>query len=450
MRPELLNKYDRQVPRYTSYPTAPHFHDGVDGEVYGRWMSELEDDASLSLYIHVPFCRSLCWFCGCHMKVVNRYGPIADYQTLLLGEIDLVAQKLPGRRWVTHVHFGGGTPTAIAADDFEALIDVLRQRFDFAPDAEVAVEVDPRTLDQGIVDAMARSGVTRASLGVQDVNQVVQEAINRKQPFSANSRAFEMLRQAGISAINVDLMFGLPHQDVKKILWTVDLVAGLGPDRISLFGYAHVPWMKRHQRLIDEASLPDARERLACFEAAAARLGTLGYVPIGLDHFALPGDPLVKALREGRLHRNFQGYTTDEASALIGLGASAIGALPQGYVQNIADSVGYRDAIRGGRLATARGVVLSQDDRLRRVVIERLMCDLEVDLGETCERFGRSIDDLAPALEGLAHLQDDGLVDLEAGTIVRVPQDSRPLLRVVCAAFDSYLDDSAGRHARSV
>ncbi len=442
MDPELLAKYDRPVPRYTSYPTAPHFHAGIGADDYQGWLAELPRDARLSLYLHVPFCRELCWYCGCHTTVARRYQPIAEYRDLLLRELDLVGATLGGPRPVGHIHFGGGTPTMLAPHDLRTLGERVHRRFEVLADAEVAVEIDPRRLERATIEALAAIGVNRASLGVQDVNPEVQRAINRWQPFAVVERAVDGLRAAGIRGVNLDLMYGLPHQTEACVLRTVEAALRLAPERVALFGYAHVPWMKRHQRLIDEAALPAARERAAQLELAAARLSDAGYVAIGLDHFALPDDDLAIALREGRLHRNFQGYTTDAAPALIGLGVSAIGSLPQGYVQNAAAVPDYREALRAGRLPTVRGIEVSEEDRLRRSIIERLMCDLAVDLSGATGRF-------ASELEALAPLAADGLVEIR-DQVIRVPPAARALVRAVCAVFDGYLARGVARHSRAV
>jgi oxygen-independent coproporphyrinogen III oxidase len=442
MNPELLAKYDRPVPRYTSYPTAPHFHDGVGRHDYRDWLAELPLDARLSLYLHVPFCHELCWYCGCHTTVARRYQPLAEYRDLLLRELDLVGAALGGRRPVGHIHFGGGTPTMLAPDDLRLLGGRLRARFEVLDAAEFAVEIDPRRLARETVDALAAIGVNRASLGVQDVNPEVQLAINRWQPFAVVERAVDWLRTAGIDGINFDLMYGLPQQTTARVRASVDAALALRPARVALFGYAHVPWMKRHQRLIDEAALPDAAERAAQFETAAALLEEAGYVAIGLDHFALPADSLSVARKRGRLRRNFQGYTTDDAGALLGFGASAIGSLPQGYVQNAVPFLKYRDAIRGGRLATARGIAVSVDDRLRRSIIERLMCDFAVDLNGCAGSLAAELDALEP-------FRADGLLTVNDG-LIRVEPAGRPLIRAICAVFDAHLQRDLAHHSRAV
>ena len=445
----LLAKYDRRVPRYTSYPPATRFHQGVGAATYRRWLEETPTDASLSLYLHIPYCENLCWFCGCHTKMVRRYEPIATYLELLGREIDLIADILGGRRRVRHVHWGGGTPTIVLADDILALNERLRWRFEFAPDAEFAVEIDPRGLTADRVSALAAAGVTRASLGVQDVSPAVQRAVNRHQPFAVTARAAAWLRDAGIDALNVDLMYGLPRQTVARVVATVEAVLTLKPQRVAVFGYAHVPWMKRHQRLIDETELPGPAERFAQFAAASRRLRDAGYVAVGLDHFARPGDPLAVAARNGRLHRNFQGYTTDDASALLGIGASAIGMLPQGYVQNAVPVHAYRDAIEAGAAAVTRGIALDAEDRLRRDAIERLMCDGAVDLAAICRRHGCEADHFAAELAQLASLDADGLVAVD-GHLVRVRDAGRALLRTVCAVFDTYLEADETHHAPAI
>lgn len=449
MTPELLAKYDTPVPRYTSYPTALHMHAGIGADAYAKWLAAVPFATPLSLYLHIPFCDTLCWFCGCHTKIVARYEPVAEYLALLGCEIDLVAQHLDGNRVVDHIHFGGGSPTILNPDDLVSLSDRLRARFDVPGDAELAVEIDPRGLDPARVTALARAGATRASIGVQDINPVVQRAIHRVQPLEVTARTVAWLRDAGIDAINVDLMYGLPHQTLDHVKRTVDAVLKLAPDRLALFGYAHVPWMKRHQRLIPTAALPDADLRWAQFAAAAGMLGDAGYQAIGLDHFALPDDPLAVALREGHLRRNFQGYTADAASTLLGLGASAIGTMPQGMVQNAVPIHTWSEAVRGGWLASTRGLTFDDEDRLRAAVIEQLMCHLRVDLTPLCRAFGRPADHFAAELLMLEPLAADGLVEID-GRRLAVPQEARPLLRTVCAVFDAYLKPSETRHARAV
>lgn len=452
MTPELLAKYDSvRVPRYTSYPTAPHFTDAVGAQTYGEWLAAIPVAASLSLYLHIPFCRSICWYCGCHTKAVARYQPVASYLDALMTEIARVAALLPADPGPTvrHIHWGGGTPTILTPADFLAVSALLRRAFTLADEAEIAVEIDPRTLTPELAEALAQAGVNRASLGVQDFDACVQELIHRPQPYQVVADAVACLRAVGITALNFDLMYGLPGQTPASCAETASQALGLGPDRLAVFGYAHVPWMKRNQTRIDEATLPSAVERWQQFAEIGEVLAEGGFVPVGLDHFAAADDPLVQAHRSGRLTRNFQGYTTDTAAVLLGFGASAIGALPQGYVQNATPIGDYQDAIAAGRLATTRGRALAGDDRLRRAIIERLMCDLSVDVGAIAEAHGADPTSLDSALAALAAYEADGLA-VRSGRHVTVPDSARPLVRLVAAAFDQYLTAGETRHAKAV
>jgi oxygen-independent coproporphyrinogen III oxidase len=447
MLPHWPQYLDLRVPRYTSYPTAAQFAPEIDAAWYARWLASLPVTAPVSLYVHVPFCAELCLYCGCHTTVARRYGPIEAYVELLLREIALVGGIL-GSRPATHLHWGGGTPTILAPRDFQRVMAALRASFTFASAAELAIEIDPRTLSKGHVAVLVDEGITRTSLGVQDFDTRVQRAVNREQSFEQTARVAEWLRAAGIDRISLDLMYGLPYQSTASVEATMQRALALCADRIALFGYAHVPWMKRHQRLIPEPALPGSSERFAQSRAAAELLIGAGYQPIGLDHFAKPCDPLAQRQRVGRLHRNFQGYTTDESGTLIGFGASAIGTLPDGYVQNSPSAVTYRSAIASGRLATARGYSLTDDDRLRRDIIERLMCDLHVDLAERCAAHSAGANRFAAELSRVNALADDGLVERD-GYKISIPERARPLVRTVCAAFDVYMTDDDTRFSRA-
>ncbi len=445
----LLPRYDSRAPRYTSYPTAVQFTPRVDSERYAEWLSQISLAEPLSIYAHIPFCARLCWYCGCNTRVVHRTESIADYVALLDQEIGLVERRLAGRGRVRSIHLGGGTPNMLSADDLEALFGALRRAFDLIDGAEIAAELDPAQLTADWAKAAARQGLNRASLGVQDLSPEVQAAVNRREPFEVVERAAETLRQAGVRALNFDLMYGLPRQTAADVTGTLDQVLTLAPSRIALFGYAHVPWMKSHQKLLDEAELPNAAQRLEQSQIAAERLAAEGYVSVGMDHFARPDDSLAIALTERSLHRNFQGYTTDQAGALIGFGVSAIGRLPQGYVQNQPSELQWRAAVAEGRLATARGVALSDEDRFRGEVIERLMCELSVDLDAVAARRGRQASELADAVAGLAPLEADGVVE-RRGAVIAVTEVGRPFVRSACALFDAYLDPAALRHSRVV
>jgi oxygen-independent coproporphyrinogen-3 oxidase len=433
---------ERNVPRYTSYPTAPHFTAAVGPETYAQWLDALPRTTSLSLYIHVPFCTELCFYCGCNTRAVRRREPVEAYAERLLDEIALLG-GLRGRKF-THLHWGGGTPSILGPRWLETVAARLASLFDLSALKEHAIELDPRRLDKPLVHTLAAIGVTRASLGVQDVSPHVQRAIGRVQPFELVERAADDLRAVDIDRLNIDLMYGLPEQTAREVARSAELAASLQPQRLALFGYAHVPWFKTHQRLIDEATLPGLSERLEQAQAAAETLCGLGYQAVGLDHFALPDDELAIAAREKRLRRNFQGYTADNADALIGLGASAIGRLPQGFVQNAPDIAGYTRAVAAGRFATVKGLALSDDDRLRGAIIERLMCDLEVDLDASggAPRF-------AAEIAALRTLAGEGLVRIE-GARIAMTESGRPFVRIAAAAFDAYLTAGAKRHSVAV
>lgn len=449
MTPDILKRYaDLPLPRYTSYPTAPHFRP-ADSGLYRDWLKAIPADTATSLYLHVPFCRSMCWYCGCHTTITARDEPIARYLAALWAEIELVTETLPARLAARHIHFGGGTPTLMQPRQFIELMAHLRSRFAIADDAEVAIEIDPRTLEPEMIAALAIGGVTRASLGVQSFDPVVQKAINRVQSFEQTQAAVTGLRAAGVAKINFDLIYGLPHQTIQSCIDTVKQAVELSPDRFAVFGYAHVPSFKLHQRKIEEAALPDGQARHAQAEAIAEALVAAGYVRIGLDHFARPDDPLAVALAAGKLHRNFQGYTTDDCETLIGFGASSIGRLPQGYVQNAVLIGDYQRRIAAGDLAVGKGCAFAAEDRLRASVIERLMCDYRVDLGEVCAGFDADPDQLIRSAAGIDALVSDGLAERDRH-VIAMREEARPLVRVLAAAFDQYLGQGPARHSRAV
>jgi oxygen-independent coproporphyrinogen-3 oxidase len=435
-----------QVPRYTSYPTAPHFTAQVDATAYAGWLEALEPGAPLSLYVHVPFCDTLCWFCACHTTVVNNYGPVQDYCDRLIAELELISRHLQGRHPVTHIHWGGGSPTILSPDDMHRLNNAIRTHFDVAANAEFAVEIDPRGFDRRMAGSLAACGVTRASIGLQDCSAKVQQAINRVQSDEETGFTTYLLRESGISHINLDLVYGLPHQSSDGFDRNLDLALWLHPDRIAIFGYAHVPHFKKHQALIPEAALPDIEARMSLARQATATLCAHGYGAVGIDHFALPDDPLFKAAANRSLRRNFQGYTTDTGSALIALGASAIGLLPQGYVQNLAAVPSYRSTIDEGRLPAAKGRALTAEDRLRASVIEEIMCFLDVDVADICRRHGYPDDHLDDCFAGLKTLVEGGYAGIE-GRKIRVNPLFRQAARLVAASFDAYLAPGSGRHA---
>lgn len=449
MRQDLIEKYgEARLPRYTSYPTAPGFSPTVGAGTYGDWLSAIKPGTNASLYLHIPFCRSMCWYCGCHTTITQRDAPILDYIDMLRKEIGFVAERVGHRPRIRHVHFGGGTPTIMQPEEFRDLIGLLRARFTFTAGMEIAVEIDPRTLTPEMAHALGAAGVTRASLGVQSFDPVVQKAINRIQSEAQTAEAVARLHKAGIKGINFDLIYGLPHQTVASCIETAKAAVLMRPERFAVFGYAHIPSFKKHQRLIDERALPDAALRAEQAAAIADTLAAAGYVRIGLDHYALEDDTLALAARRGRLHRNFQGYTTDACATLIGFGASAIGRTSDGYVQNEVPPGLYAQRIASGRLATVKGYRLTAEDRLRAEIIERLMCDFRADITTIAARHGFDAPPLLDGNERLAALAEDGAVDIRGGTVT-VRQDHRFIIRAVAAAFDAYIDQSARTHSKA-
>lgn len=458
MTTDTLSYAMRNVPRYTSYPTAPHFHGGVSADVYAKWLQSIGPRDTLSIYLHVPYCREICHYCGCHTKATRQDAPLKAYADTLCREIELTAAHLKQSGPVKHIHWGGGTPSLLPRDSLVELSGLMENLFEFDPDLEHAIELDPRLVSRELAETLAQVGVNRASLGVQDFDLEVQKAIGRVQPYEVVAKTTAYLRDAGLDALNFDLMYGLPGQSEATILDTVEKTLSLKPGRIALFGYAHVPWMRKHQRLIDEATLPSAAERIALADLARAELLKAGYVAVGLDHFARPDDSMAIALNDGSLKRNFQGYTTDQGEQLIGFGVSSIGKLSSGFVQNLPDVGSWHRAIEAGQLPVSKGLALSTDDRLRGKIIEELMTSYACDLDEVCATFDTGIQDLESSLTSLNELAADGLVQIDRefgnGTKVRVTDRGRPYVRLAAAAFDAYLADSQAsgkaRHSAAI
>jgi oxygen-independent coproporphyrinogen-3 oxidase len=450
MRSDLARQYGQdRLPRYTSYPTAPHFSPTIGELEYRSWLRSIPPRQLASVYLHVPFCRSMCWYCGCHTSVTKHDDPIAVYAGGLRKEADLVAESIGERLPISRVHFGGGTPTIMTPETFVDLVGALRYSFFVLPDAEIAVEIDPRTLTEPMIEALGYCGVNRASLGVQSFDPAVQRAINRRQSFEQTAASVERLRRAGVDRLNFDLLYGLPLQTVESCLDTVARCVELHPDRFSVFGYAHVPSFKKHQRKIIEDNLPDSIERHLQSETIAKALLDAGYIRIGLDHFALPDDKLAVARQEGKLRRNFQGYTDDSAETLIGLGASAIGRMPQGFVQNAVPTRDYLAAIAEDRLATAKGYKFTRDDRFRADIIERIMCDLAVDLPQIAKFHGC---DPASAIVDQSRMKGliaDGAVAMFDDRL-SINNGAEFLVRSVASTFDAHLAQSVVTHSRAV
>lgn len=437
MRPETLKRYAGPIPRYTSYPTAPNFSTTIDDGVYAQWLRSVPTDSQLSLYVHVPYCHELCWYCGCNTRATQRYEPIARYLPVLMQEIAGVASRLPRGLKMTHIHWGGGSPNVLSPNDVLKLADHTRRHFRVAPQAEFAVEVDPRCAPDETIRAFAEAGVNRVSIGVQDFDDQVQTAINRVQPYALTRAVVGAFRSYGINALNIDLVYGLPHQTCESVEATVRKVLTLNPNRVAIFGYAHLPQRIKHQRLIDEATLPDTSERFAQSQHAARILREAGYRRIGLDHFVLPDDPMARS----GVRRNFQGYTADKAPVLVGVGASAIGRLPKGYVQNVTDVGAYMRMIEDSGLATARGHELTVDDTARGFAIERLMCDLRFPAEELRETFGEKAQPIIEEAQAFLSEEADGLVEPDStGGVFRVTEKGRHFVRSICTIFDRYRD----------
>jgi oxygen-independent coproporphyrinogen-3 oxidase len=432
------------VPRYTSYPTAADFSPDVGTKEHEDWLGRLDGRQAISAYLHVPYCREICLYCGCNTKMAVRDDVIDNYRRALEAEIDLVARVLKVRPAIARVHWGGGTPSILGPDGLRSVIAALRRRFPFDQVFEHAVELDPRHVTPALVGALVELGITRASLGVQDVNPLVQAAIGRLQPLVVIEVAVERLRAAGIRNLNFDLMYGLPLQTRESIRKTCALVAAMAPDRIACFGYAHLPKLKANQRRIDEAKLPSQDQRIDQAEVMSDELMRAGYVKIGIDHFARPGDRLARAAVGGKLHRNFQGYTDDDCRVLLGFGASSISTFADGLVQNVSDVPRYVRAIESGSLASVRGCGIGEGDRQRARIIERLMCDFAVDLNAIAPQA-----DFSDELSALAPLQSDGLVEVN-GAKLTVTEKGRAVVRVVAAAFDRYRHAQAAQFSKAI
>ncbi len=449
----LVRKYAISGPRYTSYPPATRFTAGP--EEIGLEAAIAADNASpgrpLSLYVHLPFCESRCWYCGCTTVITRDHGRANPYLDYIEKELVLLAARLDPRRPVTQLHFGGGTPTFLAPAQLRRLGAMLRDRFRFAPDAEISVEIDPRHLTLEQVGALRDLGATRASLGIQDTNPAVQLAIHRHQPHALNEQAVAWLRGAGFASINVDLIYGLPLQTVETIRRTIADVLALGPDRLSVFSYAHVPWLKPAQKIFDQrGQLPDGEGKLAMFAAAHAELSAAGYVDIGLDHFARPDDELARARDTGALQRNFQGYSTRAGASLHGLGMSSISSTPDVYFQNHKTLSEYRAALDAGRLPVERGLRLSDEDKRRRAIIMGVMCERRLDYAALSRAFGLDFSTAyAAELESLDDLEADGIVRRDTAGLEVTPRGA-PLLRIVAMRFDAADYAGARRHSQTV
>ncbi|MFA8386363.1 MAG: oxygen-independent coproporphyrinogen III oxidase [Pelagibaca sp.] len=443
---KALGLFDARVPRYTSYPTAAVFSPDTGASFQRRALEALSPDDPVSVYIHIPFCERLCWFCACHTQGTQTLGPVESYIETLEAELDMLREVIPDGLRMGRLHWGGGTPTILPPVLIHRLAKAIRNVFSPADDFEFSVEIDPTMVDRAKIDALAAKGMTRASIGIQDFDPEVQQAIGRLQPFDVTRTCVDDLRSAGITSLNTDLVYGLPHQSLARIEDTIDKVLTFEPDRVALFGYAHVPWVSKRQKLIDEDALPDDLARYVLASRAAERFVDAGLTAIGIDHFARPQDDLATALDAGRLRRNFQGYTADTCQTLIGLGASSISRFPDGYVQNAPATAAYKQRIAAKTFPGARGYHMTARDQLHARAIELLMCTFMLDLAELSREFGPPAYQLRPYLQDMATRFAPFAV-LE-GQRISIAPEGRSLTRIIASVLDQHVPEGV-RYSRA-
>lgn len=436
----LLAKYDYPVPRYTSFPTAVQFKPVQDAGTYFDCLNKLTPDEPVSLYVHIPFCHNLCHYCGCHTKIVHSYSPIASYIDTLIKEIELAGKNLKTAQPVSRIHFGGGSPNYAKTQDIKRILDTLGRYFDLSS-AQIDMECDPRLLNEEKISDYAALGLSRISLGIQDFDAGVQKAINRIQPFDMVKKQIKALRRNGIHHINFDLIIGLPEQTLETVTETLDNVLELQSSRVAVFPYAHVPWMKKHQKLLEKYEMPETSLRYEMAKLTDTRLKNAGYEAIGIDHFARPDDPLACASKNGNMRRNFQGYTDDPARTILGFGLSSISQFEDAYTQNTTDAPLYRKTVDNGEVPLARVLTLTQDDQNRRKLIEELMCNFTVNF--------EGYKNIPVPRSSLAFLEQDGLIEI-IGSRLQVTQSGKPFVRVIASHFDPYFKKEGNRHAKAV
>lgn len=442
-----LGLFDAKVPRYTSYPTAPHFSNNVDSKGFADWIRAIPSGSQISLYVHVPFCRRLCWFCACRTQGTQTDAPVQAYLETLKAELRLLRNTLPEGITLSRLHWGGGTPTLLSPDMMTDLAAAIFKVAPLAENAEFSVEIDPNEIDDARLDALAAAGMTRASVGIQDFHPEIQTTIGRIQSYEVTRDAIEKIRSRGITSLNADILFGLPNQSQERITESVQKLLSLSPDRVALYGYAHVPWMARRQAMIPSDQLPTPEERLALFETARKLFMWDGYAEIGIDHFALQGDGLETAQKAGKLRRNFQGYTDDQADVLLGVGASSISRFPQGYAQNSPSTSAHATAVREGRFSTTRGHKFTAEDKRRGRIIEALMCDFDVSVSEISRDFGISESALRAEFKAV-NAQFDNLLRITDDKLI-IPEPIRPLTRIIARQFDAY-DMAGAQHSSAI
>ena len=445
----VLEHFQKPVPRYTSYPTAPQFKEREGANLFTTALPGLDPTEPVSAYLHIPFCDRLCWFCGCHTKHTLKYAPIARYVGSLIDEIRLFAQRLDHKPILGSLHLGGGSPSLLRHKDLINLRAALDEAFEIGESCEISIEIDPSDVDANRISELAEFGLNRASVGVQDFHPDVQQAINRPQSFEITRDVIMQLREAGISSINIDALYGLPLQSEDRLLNTIERCISLNPDRMALFGYAHVPWLKKHQNLIKTEDLTGPLERFQHAQVAADCLIGSGYQAIGIDHFALPTDPLAVAARNHQLHRNFQGYTTDHHETMLGFGASSIGRFRDCYIQNTVPTQQYQTQIAEGCLPKNKGLQLTADDQLRRHLIERLMCDFEIDFETLATHPSHLVATCLKQARLLAAQDSFELCGMD-GSRFFIPQHARPFTRIVAANFDAYYAPEQFRYSKAI
>ncbi|PKL88369.1 MAG: oxygen-independent coproporphyrinogen III oxidase [Ignavibacteriae bacterium HGW-Ignavibacteriae-2] len=452
---DLVKKYDRPGPRYTSYPTAPQFNESFTPDMYMDEMIKTNNAVNppdLSLYFHIPFCDTLCFFCGCNMLISRNRDRIIKYTNYVKKEIDLLRSFIKSDRQVAQLHWGGGTPTHLKPDEIRDLSSYIQNLFPFKSDSENGCEIDPRELTRDHLVALKEAGFNRISMGVQDFNEKVQKAVNRIQPESITVQAVDWVRELGFNSINLDLMYGLPFQTLSEFEKTVDKIIGISPDRIALFNYAHVPWMKKHMTLIKPEDLPAPEIKLEILKMSVAKLTEAGYTFIGMDHFAKPEDDLSIALNEKRLYRNFQGYSTNAGADLYAMGITSISQFGDVYTQNWKTEKEYYEALDSNIVPISKGYQMTEDDKLRKYVITKVMCDFELDFADVENKFSINFDKyFAWGLSNLPELIDDGLISLENRKL-KVHEMGRLLIRNVAMNFDGFIErkEDTAKYSRTV
>jgi len=440
---EQFSRYSKPGPRYTSYPTALEFKDDF---TYDNYINYLESGSDkLSIYVHLPFCRSACYFCGCNVVFTSKEGKLSQYVEYLKREIDILASHLDTSREVIQFHFGGGTPTYYSAVELDEIVTYIKKAFpNFSDNAEISVEIDPRFFNEEQMKVFQKHGFNRISFGVQDFDAKVQEAVHRDQPYELTKAAVDLARRYGINSINTDLIYGLPYQSLDGFKKTLEQILTLNPDRLAVFNYAHVPWLKKTMRKFDETTMPSPATKLAIFQYTIDFLTSNGYKMIGMDHFAKPEDELFGAIAKGELHRNFQGYTTKGGANLVGIGLTSIGEGARYYAQNTKDMKAYESAIDSGKLPFERGIELSDDDYIRKQVIMELMANFSIDIKRVEKELGINFKEyFADALEDLQDFIEAGLVTLSEDKI-KVSETGTLLIRNIAMPFDAYMQKYAG------